>query len=144
MVFSNLAGLFAELSSSFWITSSATETMQQSLYIDENIKTLCSTWIELIKLCLTTYFQFNTQIYEQIKGTPMGPPISGLIAEAVMSRLELISLPIIKPKLRVQYVDDTFVIVKRNNLGYTHKLINNIFEDIKFTREEELDNKIHF
>nr|CAH8864108.1 unnamed protein product [Trichobilharzia regenti] len=58
----------------------ATETMQQLLYSNENIKTQCSSWIELIKLCLTTYFQFNTQICEQIKGTPMGLPISGIIA----------------------------------------------------------------
>ncbi|CAH8866949.1 unnamed protein product [Trichobilharzia szidati] len=122
----------------------AIETMQQLLYSDENTKTQLSTWIELIKLCLTTYFQFNTQIYEQIKGTPMGSPISGLIAEAVMQRLELIALPIIKPKIWIRYVDDTFVIIKRNDLEYTHKLINNIFEDIKFTREEELDNKIPF
>ncbi|CAH8591236.1 unnamed protein product [Schistosoma mattheei] len=28
--------------------------------------------LELIDLCLTTYFQFNNKIYEQIKGTPMG------------------------------------------------------------------------
>ncbi|VDP97295.1 unnamed protein product [Trichobilharzia regenti] len=109
----------------------ATETMQQLLCSDKNIKSQCSIWIELIKLCHTTYFQLNTQIYKRIKGTPMGSSISGLIAEAVMQRLELIGLPIIEPKIWVRYVDDTFVIIKRNDLEYTQKLINNIYEGMK-------------
>ncbi|KAH9581225.1 hypothetical protein MS3_00000579 [Schistosoma haematobium] len=50
--------------------------------------------LELIDLCLTTHFQFNNQIYEQTKGTPMGSPISGLIAEAVVQRLEASILPV--------------------------------------------------
>ncbi|XP_072449635.1 uncharacterized protein [Chiloscyllium punctatum] len=37
--------------------------------------------LKLLDLCLTTHFAFNNQIYEQINGTPMGSPISGLIAE---------------------------------------------------------------
>nr|CAH8820960.1 unnamed protein product [Trichobilharzia regenti] len=71
--------------------------------------------------------------------------ILGLIVEAVMQRLELIALSIIKPKIWVRYVDDAFVIIKRNDSEYTNKLINNIFEDMKFTtREEELNDKFPF
>nr|VZI27254.1 unnamed protein product [Spirometra erinaceieuropaei] len=44
--------------------------------------------IQFLKLCLKTYFTFDRTIYEQLKGTPMGSPISGLIAEAVLKRLE--------------------------------------------------------
>ena len=44
--------------------------------------------IELLELCLQTYFTFNGQVYQQKKGTPMGSPLSGLIAEAVLQRLE--------------------------------------------------------
>ncbi|BHF79256.1 Alpha-(1,6)-fucosyltransferase [Sparganum proliferum] len=40
--------------------------------------------IELLELCLKTFFTFNGQVYEQNKGTPMGSPLSGLIAEAVL------------------------------------------------------------
>nr|CAH8830024.1 unnamed protein product [Trichobilharzia regenti] len=68
----------------------------------------------------------------------MRSPISGLIAEAIMHRLELIALPIIKPKVCVRYIDDTFVIIKRNDLEYTHKLINKNFEDIRFTKESDM------
>ncbi|BHF61899.1 hypothetical protein SprV_0100487900 [Sparganum proliferum] len=44
--------------------------------------------IELMGHCLKTFFTFEWTTYEQIKGTPMGSPISGLIAEAVLQKLE--------------------------------------------------------
>ncbi|BHF80809.1 hypothetical protein SprV_0702393700 [Sparganum proliferum] len=44
--------------------------------------------IELLELCFKTFFTFNVQVYEQKKGIPMGSPLSGLIAEAVLQRLE--------------------------------------------------------
>nr|VZI28966.1 unnamed protein product [Spirometra erinaceieuropaei] len=44
--------------------------------------------LQLLKFCLRTYFTFDGTIYEQVKGTPMGSPISGFIAEAVLQRLE--------------------------------------------------------
>ncbi|BHF84759.1 hypothetical protein SprV_0902791100 [Sparganum proliferum] len=44
--------------------------------------------LQLLKFCLKTYFTFDGTIYEQVKGTPMGSPISGLIAEAVLQRLK--------------------------------------------------------
>eukprot|EP00061_Rhincodon_typus_P008484 g31122.t1 len=45
--------------------------------------------LKLLDLYLTThFFIFNGQIYTLINGTPMGSPISGLLAEAVMQRLE--------------------------------------------------------
>eukprot|EP00061_Rhincodon_typus_P005697 g25531.t1 len=55
--------------------------------------------LKLLHLCLTTHFVFNGQVYEQINGKPMGSPISGLITEAVMQRLEHTALPQIQPKL---------------------------------------------
>ncbi len=44
--------------------------------------------MELLDYCLTTYFTFNGQVYEQIQRTPMGSPISGYLAEAVLQELE--------------------------------------------------------
>eukprot|EP00061_Rhincodon_typus_P010938 g35588.t1 len=66
----------------------------------------------------------------------MGSPISGLIAEAVMQRLESMALPLIQPKVWIQYVEITFVIIKWTKLEETHKLINTL-TGIRFTREEE-------
>eukprot|EP00061_Rhincodon_typus_P000438 g11705.t1 len=78
--------------------------------------------LKLLDLCLPTHFTFNDQTYEQINGTPMGSPIYGLIAEAVMQRLERTALPQIQPKMWIRYVDDTFVIIKWTKLEETHKL----------------------
>ncbi|GAA55527.1 hypothetical protein CLF_108233 [Clonorchis sinensis] len=99
---------------------------------------------KLLDFCMDTYFSFDGQIYQQLKGTPMGSPISGFIAEAVMQRLERAVLPIINPKLWIRYVDDTFVIMKRDALHRTHELLNTTFEDIKFTVELERNNRLPF
>ncbi|VDP93516.1 unnamed protein product [Echinostoma caproni] len=84
-------------------------------------------------LCMQTYFKFEGKIYEHLKGTP----ISGFIAEALMQKLEKKVLPRIMPKLWLRYVEDTFVILKKSKLERTYNIINNIFNDIKFTMEIE-------
>ncbi|BHF60405.1 hypothetical protein SprV_0100337000 [Sparganum proliferum] len=89
--------------------------------------------IQLLELCLKTFFTFNGQVYEQKKGTPMGSPLSGLIAEAVLQRLRA-----------ARYVDDTFVIIKRSDVQTFKTLLNSIFPDIQFTMEEELNNTLAF
>ncbi|BHF69652.1 hypothetical protein SprV_0301269800 [Sparganum proliferum] len=40
--------------------------------------------LEMLKLCLNNYCQFDGKYYQQVKGTPMGSPISGLLAELVL------------------------------------------------------------
>jgi hypothetical protein len=74
----------------------------------------------------------------------MGSPFSGFIAEAVMQKLEKSVLAIYKPKLYLRYVDDTFVIIKRSELLNFHNLLNSIYAEIQFTREEELNEELSF
>ncbi|VDN15597.1 unnamed protein product [Dibothriocephalus latus] len=67
----------------------AIETIQLLLQVkyDERANRLGHAQIlRPLKFCLKTYFTFNGTIYESVKGTPMGLPISGLIAEAVLQR----------------------------------------------------------
>ena len=99
---------------------------------------------ELLNLCLTTYFTFDGEYYEQLKGAPMGSPISGLIAETMMQKLESIVLPSINPKLWVRYIDDTFTIIKKNELERTIQTLNSVFDDINFTMETEKNSKLAF
>ncbi|VDM02536.1 unnamed protein product [Schistocephalus solidus] len=40
--------------------------------------------IQLLTFCLKTFFTFEGTVYEQMKGTPMGSPLSVFIAEAVL------------------------------------------------------------
>ncbi|BHF59111.1 hypothetical protein SprV_0100206600 [Sparganum proliferum] len=54
--------------------------------------------IEPMGQCLKTFFTFEGTTYEQIRGTPMGSPISGLIAEAVLQKLERRLFEEYKPK----------------------------------------------
>lgn len=70
-------------------------------------------------LCInTTYFRFNDVFYKQTKGVAMGSPVSATIANIYMEHLEDIALNTIQntPKLYVRYVDDTFVITKRDQV----------------------------
>ncbi|BHF62379.1 hypothetical protein SprV_0200536100 [Sparganum proliferum] len=100
--------------------------------------------IELLELCLKTFFTFNGQVYEQKKGTPMGSPLSGLIAEAVLQRLEQLAFSSCPPKFWARYVDDTFVVIKRSEVKAFRALLNSIFPDIQFTMEEEVNNQLPF
>ncbi|BHF81588.1 hypothetical protein SprV_0802472000 [Sparganum proliferum] len=99
---------------------------------------------ELLELCLKTFFTFNGQVYEQKKGTPMGSPLSGLIAEAVLQRLEQHVFSSYPPKFWARYVDDTFVVIKRSEVKAFKALLNSIFPDIQFTMEEEVNNQLPF
>ncbi|BHF74853.1 hypothetical protein SprV_0501794100 [Sparganum proliferum] len=99
---------------------------------------------QLLKFCLRTYFTFDGTIYEQVKGTPMGSPISGLVAEAVLRRLESLVFQHHKPKFWARYVDDTFVVIDRNQLLTFKERLNATFPDIQFTMEEEVNNQLAF
>ncbi|BHF71067.1 hypothetical protein SprV_0401412100 [Sparganum proliferum] len=43
---------------------------------------------EMLKLCLNNYCQFDEKFYQQVRGTPMESPKSGLLAELVLQQLE--------------------------------------------------------
>ena len=71
--------------------------------------------VELTRLCLRStynYFQLGEEFYEQLNGTAMGSPLSPVIANLYLESLEerAIQSAILKPKMWVRYVDDTFVI----------------------------------
>nr|VZI35752.1 unnamed protein product [Spirometra erinaceieuropaei] len=83
-------------------------------------------------------------IYEQIKGTPMGSPISGLIAEVVLQKLERRLFEEYEPKFWARYVDDTFVIIDQDKINYYEEVLNSIIPDLKFTKEEEVGDKLPF
>nr|VZI06946.1 unnamed protein product [Spirometra erinaceieuropaei] len=87
--------------------------------------------MRLFEFCQQTFFTFAGEAYEQIKGTPMGSTVSGLVAELVLQQLEKIAF------IQHEDVDDTFVIVKKDMLQHFHSLLNAVFPDITLTREEQ-------
>ena len=76
----------------------------------------------------------------------MGSPASALIANLYMDDLEeqALSLAPTAPKLRSgkRYVDDTFTILKRNDVGDFQQHMNNQQPAIRFTMETENDKTI--
>nr|VZI49345.1 unnamed protein product [Spirometra erinaceieuropaei] len=100
--------------------------------------------LELLKLCLNNYCQFDGNYYQQVKGTPMGSPISGLLAELVLQRLEQDVVQSFQPKTWLRYVDDTFVIVKTCEVERFHQSLNGAFPALQFTREDAKGGTLPF
>ncbi|BHF63461.1 hypothetical protein SprV_0200645300 [Sparganum proliferum] len=120
------------------------ELLPQSKYDETENRLGHAQILHLLKLCLRTYFTFDGTIYEQVKGTPMGSPISGFIAEAVLQRLESLVFQHHKPKFWDRYVDDTFVVIERDQVLTFQEHLNAVFPDIQFTVEEEENNQLAF
>ncbi|BHF61487.1 hypothetical protein SprV_0100446200 [Sparganum proliferum] len=74
----------------------------------------------------------------------MGSPISGLTAEAVLQRLESLVFRHHRPKFWARYVDDTFVVIERDQVLTLKKHLNAVFPDIQFTMEEKENNQLAF
>ena len=105
--------------------------------------------MELIELCLrSTYFQFQDDFFEQIDGTPMGSPLSPVIANLFIENLEELAMHSapLKPSLWLRYVDNTFVIWPHGeqNLQSFHAYLNQLSTNIQFTIEEEKEGQLAF
>ena len=96
--------------------------------------------ILLLEFCLkNTYFSFQGQFFEQVKGAAMCSPISPIVANLYMEYLEQKALSTAPPpKFWHRFVDDTFVIHKEVNKNDFLQHINSVDPAIKFTVE---DNK---
>ncbi|VDL97784.1 unnamed protein product [Schistocephalus solidus] len=106
---------------------------------DENFRMTIN--MEKTMLMHQTYFTFDGTIYEQVKGTPMGSPLSRLIVEAVLQRSESLVFQHHRPKFWAQYVDDTFVVIERGQVLTLKKVST---ADIQFTMEGEENNQLTF
>nr|VZI35918.1 unnamed protein product [Spirometra erinaceieuropaei] len=100
--------------------------------------------LQLLKFCLRTYFTFDGTTYEQVTGTPMGSPISGFIAEALLQRLKSLVFQHHRPKFWARYVDDAIVVIERDQVVRFKERLNSVFPDIKFTMEEKENSQLAF
>nr|VZI07065.1 unnamed protein product [Spirometra erinaceieuropaei] len=99
---------------------------------------------QILQLCLRTYFSFDRTIYEQVRDTSIGSLISGFITEAVLQRLESLVFQHHRPKFWVRLVDDTFVVIDRDQLLTFKEHLNAVFPDIQFTMKKEENNQLVF
>ena len=100
---------------------------------------------DLLSFCLhTTYFVFQGQFYKQKEGAAMGSPVSPIVANLFMEHLEnqALSTALNPPKLWIRYVDDTFIILKKDHFDEFTNHINTIHPSIKFTSEVEIEGQL--
>ena len=65
-----------------------------------------------------TFFRFDNKYHQQVFGTPMGSPISPILAHLVLQDLEEEVLKKLSFNIQAyyRYVDDTFLIIPRNKI----------------------------
>lgn len=104
-------------------------------------------FMQLVESVLTkTWFSYNNKIYTQTDGVAMGGPASSVVAEIYMQFHEKNALSTSQqpPKIWQRYVDDVFAIIKTTNLETFFNHLNSQHPNIKFTLEQEKDQKIAF
>ena len=80
---------------------------------------------------------FNVCHYHQIFGCPMGSPVSVVVAELVMQRIEKVALDSSPVPVRwwKRYVDDSNACLKQLDVPLFHQHLNSVNSHIQFTIE---------
>ena len=105
---------------------------------------------QLLTLTLeSSCFVFNNVYYKQIDGVAMGSPLGPTFANLFLVYFEnmwLDKCPLqFKPKYYRRYVDDIFLMFEnQDHVKKCLKYMNSRHQNIKFTFEEEHNNKIAF
>lgn len=94
----------------------------------------------------STYLQFNGKFYKQILGAPMGFCTSSWFADIVLEKLENNCLNVLNNNILryFRYVDDCFLIIKKDKILDAIDTFNNYNNQLQFTYEVESDNCINF
>ena len=101
----------------------------------------------IVEFLLTkAWFMYNEKFYKQTDGVAMGGPASSVVAEIFMQSHDkrALSTFLSPPKVYERFVDDTFCIIKRDDIQKFHEHINSLEIKIKFTIEEELNGQLPF
>jgi len=94
----------------------------------------------------STYFTFDDITYRQIFGTPMGSPLSPVLADIVMQDLEQKALNKLDFSLPIyyRYVDDILLLTPFEKIDVVLNTFNGIHSRLKFTLELEKNRSISF
>ena len=103
--------------------------------------------ISLLEFVLfNSYFVNNYCFFKQIHGCAMGRPVSPVVTNLCMEAIEESAISSMRapPKTWKRYVDDSFVIVKKDCVSECHDKLNSIDSMISFTIEKENKQQISF
>ncbi|UYV71762.1 hypothetical protein LAZ67_9000298 [Cordylochernes scorpioides] len=103
--------------------------------------------LKLTEICLkSTTVKFTEEYYNQIKGTPMGSPLSTILAEIVLSTIDswITEIKPIEILIWSRYVDDIFCIITENSENHILETLNSFNSSIQFTIEKENNGSLPF
>jgi len=95
-------------------------------------------FLNAVRLVLdSTFFTFDNQVYKQNFGTPMGSPLSPIIADIVMQELETTVLSTVNFPIPIhyRYVDDILMAVPYDKIDHILNAFNNFHPRLQFTLE---------
>lgn len=124
------------------------ETLDADVTFSETHNISVDTIVRLLRVCLDhTHFQFGDQHYELSDGLAMGSPVSPIVANLFMTKLEdraLATFAKPRPKFWSRFVDDVFSIVRDDCINSLLAHLNNQHRSITFTMEIEKDRRLPF
>jgi len=115
--------------------------------IKRNTKLSLPQLLNAIDLLLSSAgFSFNGKYYNQIYGSPMGSPLSPILADIVLDDLETSCIQKLDFNLHTycRYVDDIFMIIPATKLAIVLDIFNNYHHRLKFTYELEVNDSLNF
>ncbi|XP_058816974.1 uncharacterized protein LOC131680272 [Topomyia yanbarensis] len=118
--------------------------------LEEHTKIPESSFIAMLELVLTsTFFMHQGRFFKQKFGLPMGSPLSPVVANIVLERVERSALEQlhqegIVPIFFRRYVDDCLSSVRREQVERMLEVFNSFHPRLQFTIELEEDGQIRF
>ena len=107
-------------------------------YVRKEIEPLCKKLIFkklLFKLTKGCVFSVSGKLLKQVDGCPLGGPLSVVLSDIFMCKMEYDVVVPAKPIFYKRYADDTYVRRKNNDVEKLFEELNSYNEDIKLTLE---------
>ena len=101
--------------------------------------------MKLVRLCTTEFaVSFQKNFYRQVKGVSMGTPIAPCVSEYFLQEIDEKIVHLSKVRLYRRYVDDCFIVVKREEKEDLLSELNNLHPNIKFTSSDEQNGCLNY
>ncbi|UYV72158.1 hypothetical protein LAZ67_9001984 [Cordylochernes scorpioides] len=102
--------------------------------------------IELVKICLSfNYFFYKNRYFKQVKGLPMGNPISSALANVFMDKIDKLIVESTQLQILMwkRYIDDVLCITEVD-VSIIINFLNSLRPFLKFTYELEENGSLPF
>ncbi|XP_062703965.1 uncharacterized protein LOC134286370 [Aedes albopictus] len=96
-----------------------------------------------------SFFQYEGKFYSQTAGVPMGSPLSPVVANIIMEKVEQEAITKLEENNITisyyrRYVDDCFVVGRREEVEKVVEQFNAVDEKLNFTVEQETNESLRF